>query len=924
MPDLPAFIGRYRVVERLSSGGMGVLYLARDPAIDRTVAIKVARVSSVELRERFLREARATGRLNHRNIVTIYDVGEHDGEPFIAMEYVPGRTLGEIIRRKTPLPLPERLQMLRELCEGLAYAHGQGIVHRDVKPANLIARDATGALTILDFGIARLADAMTTAGAVIGTPHYMAPEQITGTNIDHRCDIFSVGLVFYELLSYRRAFDADTPTAVLYKIVHEQPAPLVELAPEAGPKVVALVERALAKQVDDRYQDLGELLADLDGATGAVEDEDRELAATLALRPDDEAGTPADGRTRTGRAELLARREAQLKGHLRTANAALKKDRCDAAQAAAEQAALLDPDDARVLKLFEHIGAARLARQVEQHLSNARGHLEDAALTKASESVESVLQLQPKSQAALPLRREIEARRTINRGLEKAERSLAAGELTAASDAVREVLALDGEHVAALTLKERIAAVARDHRARATVEEARANRTAGDLAAAQAILEGFDEAHDDVSAELAAVKTEIRQRCESFEALMAQARRHLEHGNLQDARDPVRQALAALAVAEPGASAGLTAAPEPADEPSSPAPPEDTVAFDATRHGEPAPDDAGRRRRLVAILGSAAVVTAIAVAGAMWSSSFGPDGQESGRAARRDAVAPVGGARTTPHETPVASVGSDLGGLELAARGDNAGPAGGTRTAASETPAATAVETDPDSGDAGARTDSTLPATPPAAGSSPAADPDPPPPAAATSPPPPAPRTGPDVDQLLADAAVAEVAGDYGVALDLFDAVLRRETGNQRALAGRGRVEATRIRTAVEESLRAGDAAFAAGRYEDARRLFQDALDLDASPAAAEGLRRVDNVEAVLCPDHAACGTLVIRVTPTAEIFVDDRSLGAATSLVLRVSAGRHRVRLETANWRFPRALEVAGGETSELVVDLERDGFPR
>ena len=914
MPDLPAFIGRYRVVERLSSGGMGVLYLARDPAIDRTVAIKVARVSSVELRERFLREARATGRLNHRNIVTIYDVGEHDGEPFIAMEYVPGRTLAEIIRRKTPLPLPERLQMLRELCEGLAYAHGQGIVHRDVKPANLIARDDTGALTILDFGIARLADAMTmTGGAVVGTPHYMAPEQITGTNVDHRCDIFSVGLVFYELLSYRRAFAADAPTAVLYKIVHEQPVPLAELAPETGPKVVALVERALAKQVDDRYQNLGELLADLDAATGAVGDEDREFEATVALRPDDEAGAPSDGRTRTGRTELLARREAQLKGHLRTANAALKQDRYDAAQAAAEQAALLDPDDARVLKLLERIGAARLARQVEEHLSNARGHLEDAALTKASESVESVLQLQPKSQAALRLRREIETRRTINRGLEKAERSLAAGELTAASDAVSDVLALDGEHGAALTLKERIDAVARDHRARATVEEARANRTAGDLEAAQAILEGFDEAHDDVSAELAAVKAEIRQRRESFEALMAQARRHLEHGNLQAARDPVRQALEAL-----------TAAPEPADEPSSPAPPEDTVAFDATRHGEPAPDDAGRRRRLVAILGSAAVVTVIAAVGAMWSSSFGSDGQESSRAARRDAVAPVGGARPTPQETPVASVGSDLGGPELAARGDNAGPAGGTRTAASETPAATAGETDPDSAEAGARPDSTLPAAPRAAGSSPAADPDPPAPAAASSPPPPAPPTGPDVDQLLADAAAAEASGDSDAALDLFDAVLRRETGNQRALAGRGRVEATRIRTVVEESLRAADAAFAAGRYEDARRLFQDALDLDASPAAAEGLRRVDNVEAVLCPDHAACGTLVIRVTPTAEIFVDDRSLGEATSLVLRVPAGRHRVRLETANWRFPRALEVAGGETSEFVVDLERDGFPR
>ena len=601
LPDLPAFIGRYRIVERLSSGGMGVLCLARDPAIDRTVAIKVARVHSVELRERFLREARATGRLNHRNIVTIYDVGEHAGEPFIAMEYVPRRTLLEIVRRKTPQPLPQRLQMLRELCEGLAYAHGQGIVHRDVKPANLIARDDTGALTILDFGIARLADALTmTGGAVVGTPHYMAPEQIAGTSVDHRCDIFAVGLVFYELLSYRCAFDAEAPTAVLYKIVHEQPTPLAELVPELNPKVVAIVERAMAKQVDDRYQNLGDLLADLDAATGGVEDEDRDVEATIALAPDDEAGTPSGARTPAGRAELLARREAQLKWHLDAADAALEQDRDDAAQAAAEQAALLDPHDDRVLPLLERIGAVRLARQVEEHLSNARGHLADsAALTKASESAESVLQLQPKSPAALRLRREIETRRTINRGLEKAEKCLASGEFTSASDAVREVLALDQEHVAALTLKDRIDAAARDHRARATVEEARAKRAGGHLAAAQAILEGFDEAHDQVSAELAGVKAEIRQRRESLEALMAQARH-------QDARDQVGQALDALA----------------------PAPPEETVTFEAARNRRPGPDDSKRRGRFVAVLGSAALAAAITVAGVMWPSSFGSNGQE--------------------------------------------------------------------------------------------------------------------------------------------------------------------------------------------------------------------------------------------------------------------------------------------------------
>lgn len=155
--------------------------------------------------------------------------------------------------------------------------------------------------------------------------------------------------------------------------------------------------------------------------------------------------------------------------------------------------------------------------------------------------------------------------------------------------------------------------------------------------------------------------------------------------------------------------------------------------------------------------------------------------------------------------------------------------------------------------------------------------------------------------------------------------MLGHEADNGPARAGRQRVEAARVRTTVEENLRAADAAFGDGRYADARRLFQAAFDLNASPAATEGLRRVDNAEAVLCPaGGAACGTLVIRVTPAAEIFVDDRSMGVAGALVLRVPAGRHRVRLETAEWRFPRALEVAAGATAEIDVDLERDGFPK
>ena len=293
MPNLPTFIGRYRVVERLGSGGMGVVYLARDPAIDRTVALKVARVHDVKLRQRFLREARATGRLQHRNIVTIYDVGEHGGEPFIAMEYVPGRTLAELVRLKTPLPLLRRLRLMRELCDGLAYAHSRGIIHRDVKPANVIARDNSGAVTIVDFGIAQMADALTSRGLMVGTPNYMAPEQIDGSDVDHRCDIFAVGLVCYELLSYRRAFSGDNALTVIYKIVHEAPPPLADLAPGLDPELIRVVHRAIAKRATDRYQHLSQVMAEIDAAIARVETDDHEPESTIPLPGDNQL--PANG-----------------------------------------------------------------------------------------------------------------------------------------------------------------------------------------------------------------------------------------------------------------------------------------------------------------------------------------------------------------------------------------------------------------------------------------------------------------------------------------------------------------------------------------------------------------------------------------------------------------------------------------------------
>ena len=199
---------------------MGTVYLARDPQLARTLAIKVLLVDSGhdELRERFAREARSAAALRHPNIVTIYDVGEQAGQPFIAMEYVNGESVAEMIRRRAPIALERKLELIQELYEGLAYAHKSGIIHRDIKPSNLMVT-ADGDLKILDFGLARLKGAadsgLTQTGFIIGTPYYMSPEQIEGRLIDQRSDIFAAGLVMYELLTYQKAFSADVPWAVL-------------------------------------------------------------------------------------------------------------------------------------------------------------------------------------------------------------------------------------------------------------------------------------------------------------------------------------------------------------------------------------------------------------------------------------------------------------------------------------------------------------------------------------------------------------------------------------------------------------------------------------------------------------------------------------------------------------------------------------
>jgi serine/threonine protein kinase len=264
---LPPHIGRYRVLGLLGQGAMGVVYRGRDEALERDVALKVMSLgqADADARGRFQREAKAAGRLQHPNIITIYELGEHQGSPFMALELLEGvdlqRAIEAGIRPDPKVTLPIVLQLLA----GLGHAHENGIVHRDVKPSNIFLPRGRPA-KIMDFGVARLAGGATAAGMVVGTPNYMSPEQVQARNVDGRSDLFSAGLILYELVTGEKAYQADTVVALLFKIVQEDPN--LDLIPEGGPweRLRQVLARSVAKQPDDRYPDAPAMAADLAAA----------------------------------------------------------------------------------------------------------------------------------------------------------------------------------------------------------------------------------------------------------------------------------------------------------------------------------------------------------------------------------------------------------------------------------------------------------------------------------------------------------------------------------------------------------------------------------------------------------------------------------------------------------------------------------
>lgn len=342
-------IGKYEIVREIGLGGMGKVYEARDSVLGRIVAIKLmleAQHLDEEMRARFYREAQAAGNLKHPNVVTIHDLAEENGVPYIVMEYLEGNDLKELLDKRESLSSTERLSVAAQVTKGLAYAHQNGIVHRDIKPDNIRVLE-DGQAKIMDFGIAHIPSSeITKSGLTVGTWDYMSPEQITGEKIDRRTDIWSLGVIIYEMLAARRPFECESVATLVYKIAHQEPPSFESLGVDVPGPLAAVVLKALARSPGDRYQDAGELGTDLERHVSALSTEIDHLHAEI---------------------------ERDVQKYSQLASALCLKKQFDEAATAARQAMILDPESADVKRVLEHVrqGLAR-ARHEKQALRMAK------------------------------------------------------------------------------------------------------------------------------------------------------------------------------------------------------------------------------------------------------------------------------------------------------------------------------------------------------------------------------------------------------------------------------------------------------------------------------------------------------------------------------------------------------------------------
>ncbi len=298
-------LGRFEIVRELGRGAMGIVYEARDPAIGRRVAIKTVKTGpagdvAAELLERFRREASAAGTLSHQNIVTVYDVGEQDGVVYIAMEFLEGQPLDKILDARRCLPVEECVELVAQVLDGLGHAHEHGVVHRDVKPANIVV-NKDGQVKVADFGIAHTVDStLTRTGVLIGTPNYMSPEQFAAGHIDGRSDLFSTAVILYELLTGEKAFHGENLSTMMHNVMNAEPVPVRKVNLHVPETLAAVLEKAMSKDPRRRYQTAREFAAALRESVKESPD-----ASVLQL---DTAAATATTRTVVSSAETVVAR----------------------------------------------------------------------------------------------------------------------------------------------------------------------------------------------------------------------------------------------------------------------------------------------------------------------------------------------------------------------------------------------------------------------------------------------------------------------------------------------------------------------------------------------------------------------------------------------------------------------------------------
>lgn len=491
MPAQLTKIGKYDVLEVIGRGGMGVVYKATDPYIGRFVAIKMITAGfagNPDLLKRFYREAQSTGNLQNPNIVTVYDLGDHDGNPYLVMEYLEGRSLESIIAGRSSLALTEKLGIIIDVCNGLSYAHQRGVVHRDIKPANIMVLN-DGVAKIVDFGIARIGDSrMTRTDQVIGSIHYMSSEQLHNQQLDSRTDIYSAGVVLFQLLTLALPFDAAETAATLLKIVNDPPPPLSAYIKDYPPELEGVVARALAKNRDERYASAKDLAFDLlriqeqvkDSAVAqffgrakeAIQRSEWGNAKELlqqVLRIDRQH-MQAHQFLRKVQERIEKQQKSEQARRLQTsADEAFSERRFDDALALLDQAIGLDSANVDLQSFRESVRTAKArASKLEQAVRRAEAAQVEGDFQNASQAVAEALSLDPNNTQAKALQviigRQIQERarqEQLRSLLDKAKAEISGCRLTDAFEALKKAEALDPTSVEMKALL-KLAVVARE------------------------------------------------------------------------------------------------------------------------------------------------------------------------------------------------------------------------------------------------------------------------------------------------------------------------------------------------------------------------------------------------------------------------------------------------------------------------------